>query len=410
MFMKMMNTIRLFFFAGIVSVLFASCQNEENEMTVAETDTLSKAAQLTNLLQRVSMVDTSSDNILDSTDCFKVKLPVEVLVNNQPILVTSEDDFATIEATFDLFPSEYNTVDLVFPVTIIYPDSTELTVGSEQVFDALAHECETAVMPQPINCLTIVYPISINTYNSESQLTDTFTLQNDAQLMAFIMGLNTQDFYAVNYPITIINHEGESIAVNSNNQLVSLILQAIEDCEVVEPVGCESGVSYFSAAYESIKGMDNVQELFSMDALIHEYKFEVNADKTICTVGYRGEQWSTPVNYTIEIEDQAGNIIFTTEHAFSSSQIEYISVNTATGGDITLAPGAVYTIRRIVQPGEGTGMGMFIERSQNQGPQPPLLPFDNGNIKILESRFYGNGGTTDPDLYRVPFIDIVFKN
>ena len=411
--MKLTQKIYLFLLVGIGSLLFTSCQNEENELINPSTETLSKSTPLTNMLQRVSMSDPTSDNILDSTDCFKVKLPVEILVNNQPILVTSEEDFATIEATFISYPSQYNTVDFVFPITVIYPDNSEITIGSESEFYVKAHECDDVTVPveeQPIGCLTIVYPLNLFTYDSEFQVADNLTFNNDAALWAFLDNLGPEDYYGIDYPMTVINQDGATITVQNNDQLWAIITQAILDCNAIQPPGCDTGVSYFQTAYDSLKGMSNVQELVSMDALVHEYKFVINdAYRTICSIGYQGEEWTSPVHYTIEIEDQQGFLVYSKEYAFSSTQTEYINVLNEFGGEITLTPNAVYTIRRIVQPGEGTGIGRYIERSQNQGPQPPLLPFENTDIQILESRFYGGGGSIDPNLYNVPFIDIIFK-
>lgn len=417
--MKMTKRIQFFLLAGIVSLFFTSCQNEENELINPSTETLSKSTPLTNLLQRVSMSDPTSDNIIDSTDCFKVKLPVEVLVNNQPVLVTSEEDFATVEATFISYPSEYNTVDFVFPITVIYPDNSEIIIGSESEFYVMAHECEDVEVPveeQPIGCLTIVYPLSLFTYDSDFQVADTVTFNSDAELWSFLATLGPEDYYGVNYPMTVVNQNGQTITTQNNDELWAVILQAIEDCSTIAPPGCEQGNNLFKVAYDTIKGLDNVEEIVSMDALIHEYKFIVkDAYRAVCSIGYKGEVSSTPVNYTIEIEDQSGEIVLSEQHTFSSDQVEYINVSSIFGGELVLVPNSVYTIRRIVQQGEGTGIGTLLERSQNQGPQPPFLPieagtFETGQIQILESRFYGNGGTTDPDLYRVPFIDIVFKN
>ncbi|RZK11889.1 MAG: hypothetical protein EOO46_05170 [Flavobacterium sp.] len=411
--MRLTKKIQLFLLAGIGSMLFTSCQNEENELINPSKETLSKSTPLTNMLQRVAMSDPTTDNIIDSTDCFKVKLPVEVLVNNQPILVTSEEDFATVEATFISYPSEYNTVDFVFPITVIYPDNSEVTIGSESEFYIKAHECEDVEIPveeQPVGCLTIVYPLSLFTYDSEFQVADNLTFNSDAELWSFLDTLGPEDYYGINYPMTVIDQDGATITAQNNDELWAIITQAILDCNVVVPPGCDPGISFFQTAYDSLKGMSNVQELNSMDALVHEYKFEMkDAYRNICSIGYRGEQSATPVNYTIEIEDQQGFLVYSKVYAFSSTQTEYINVVNEFGGKITLTPNAVYTIRRIVQAGEATGIGRYIERSQNQGPQPPLLPFESAEIKILESRFYDGGGSTTSNLYSVPFIDIVFE-
>ena len=417
--MKITKNIQLFLLAGIISLLFASCQNEENELINPSTETLGNETPLTNLLKRVSMSNPSSDNIIDSTDCFNVKLPVEVLVNNQPILITSEEDFAAVTATFIQYPSQYNTVDFVFPITVIYPDNSEIVISSESEFYVKAHECDGIPVPveqQPVACLTIVYPLNLFTYDSEFQVADNLTFNSDAEVWSFLDTLGPEDYYGINYPMTVINQEGETITTNNNDELWAVITQAIEDCSTIAPPGCEQGNYLFKTAYDSIKGLDNVEEIITMDALIHEYKFIINdAYRAVCSIGYKGEVSSTPVNYTIEIENQTGDLVLSEQHTFSSDHVEYITVNSIFGGELVLVPNTVYTIRRIVQAGQGTGIGTILERSQNQGPQPPFLPieagtFETGQIQILESRFYGNGGSGDADLYRVRFIDIVFKN
>ncbi|MCY1240712.1 hypothetical protein D9M72_535690 [compost metagenome] len=75
---------------------------------------------------------------------------------------------------------------------------------------------------------------------------------------------------------------------------------------------------------------------------------------------------------------------------------------------MAVSPGHVYTLRRSVpSPAAGSGIGFIIWERSNISV--PFLPYTNGNITILHSKFYAVGGFGDPNYITLPLIDFVYR-
>lgn len=224
--MDMKKILRLFLIAGCIATFAVSCQDEENE-THQNEETLSKTAPLTGLLERVTMNTTTDDNIIDSTDCFSVKLPVNLIVNSQAVTINTENDYHLVNDIFEVTDADHDYVDFVFPITIVYPNYTEVVVQNEAQFEALRDECEE---PEPgqenIPCVSIHYPIRVFGYNSNFQLAHTYTIHSDLEFFLLLFNLGNNEFYAVDYPITITNRNGNQVTIRNNIEM----LGAIQDC------------------------------------------------------------------------------------------------------------------------------------------------------------------------------------
>ncbi|WP_430401162.1 hypothetical protein [Flavobacterium sp.] len=78
---------------------------------------------------------------------------------------------------------------------------------------------------EDIDCINIVYPLTF-TVNDGSGNTTSVTLNNDAELYAFLSDFEDNGTMTINYPVTISTLEGETITINNNEQFED----AIEDC------------------------------------------------------------------------------------------------------------------------------------------------------------------------------------
>lgn len=400
--MNMKKVLQSILLLGCIAIFFASCQDEENE-TNQNVETLSKTAPLTGLMKRVAMKRTANDNVIDSTSCFSVKLPVNLIVNSQSVTINTENDYHLVNDIFEVTDTDQDYVDFVFPITIIYPNYTEVVVETETEFNTLRDQC---VEPQPeernISCVSINYPIRVFGYNSNFQLAHTYTIHNDLEFFLLLFNLNTAEFYAIDYPITITNSAGNVVTIRNNIEMTGAIMAAIEDCTVVEPV-CNTSQTNFIQAYNHLKGLNNVREEFTMDARVHEFSFSVSRTGTICSIGYQAEQRPTPIVYLIQLVDENNTVIYTGNHTFSDQTREYISIP-----PVAVSPGHVYTLRRSVpSPAAGSGIGFIIWERSNISV--PFLPYTNGNITILHSKFYAVGGFGDPNYITLPLIDFVYR-
>lgn len=233
-------------------------------------------------------------------------------------------------------------------------------------------------------CFTIDYPITLATYSSGFVIDETFEITSNASLLAFLQGLGTTT-YAIQYPFSLINSGGVEVIITGNQNLRDTF-----DVQLAACGACDATNTLFRQAYDSHTGTEET----GMNTFTHEYTFSVTTNGTICSIGYKGKTDS--LEYLIEILAPNGTALYSENHTFSSTETEYIAIE-----DVDLTADVVYRVRRSIPSFDnGSGDGTF---------KNVTLPFTHQGITIQESRFYGGGGSPDPDNTKLPFIDFVFK-
>ncbi|RZJ63548.1 MAG: hypothetical protein EOO45_21025 [Flavobacterium sp.] len=253
------------------------------------------------------------------------------------------------------------------------------------------------------DCVTVNYPVTVITYLTAFEIAETIVINSDTELISFFDGLDEGENFAFQFPLTISGFENEQLTINSNEEFTALMQGELAECEAA--AACITDNTVFNQLYNLVKSLPEVTEEFTMDALTHEYTFTVNTAGTICSIGYKSEEMTQPIVYLIEILNADGGVLYTGNHTFTSTAIEYVSIT-----PIEIEADMQYTIRRTVTGTDaGTGIGTILVRSQNTGPQEPILPIQNGVITVLNSRYYTGEITEQTDLYSLPQIDFVFK-
>lgn len=227
--------------AAFVCVFVAvSCQ--EDSVTENVSGTLSTNSPLTALLTAMSANETAGGNVIDSTDCFTIQLPVEVTANGQQILVSTEADYATVAAVFNQSSDDTDSIELGFPVTVIYPDYTQVTVGTQQQYNALVTACNGVINSISSNCIAINYPITIFGYDSNFQVENTYVLNSNEELFAMLLAMGDNNYYSLDFPVSLTIAGQGVVSAGSNTELEQLITQAVAACNgvVPEPVGCQN--------------------------------------------------------------------------------------------------------------------------------------------------------------------------
>lgn len=222
-----------FILLGFLSILFFSCQKEENEVIQDPTQNLNKTSPLVNLLSRVSQNATSQDNVLDGSSCFSVQLPVTVIVNGDNVVVATEADYQTVQDAIDAFSDDDDIVNFVYPITVQYQNFSTQVINNADALDDVLDDCEEDDDDDfdEIDCITLNYPVVLNIYDSNNQLASTLTITNDVQFYNFIENLDDNEFVAINYPISLVDSNGNNVVINSNNQLEEIIEESIDDCD-----------------------------------------------------------------------------------------------------------------------------------------------------------------------------------
>jgi len=223
----------LVLFLLFISLLLSSCAKEE-VINITETNepSLKAGSNLATLIQKTSLNDGSSDNIIDNANCFNIQLPVTVIVNGLEIIINSENDLDTIESIFEESNTDEDSLKIIFPITIILSDFTQLIINNESELDDITNECEGEnELDDDIECLDFQYPIEVSIFNTITELIIDITINNDEEMHDFIEDLDENDIASIGFPITMILFDGTLITINSLDQLEEEIENADGDCD-----------------------------------------------------------------------------------------------------------------------------------------------------------------------------------
>ena len=225
--------INYFIQVAFLVFLFGSCQKEENSIidNNQNLNNIIPNSPLAKLLSRTSQNATECDNIVDSTSCFSVKLPVNINVNTQNFTIVTQNDYELIQNNIDAYSNDDDIIYFSYPITIQYKNfSTQIINSNNQLHEAI-ETCGEDDGFDEIDCIAINYPISINIYDSNNQVANTLSIQNNSQLFNFIATLSNGIIAAVVYPISVTNSNGQNVVIHSNSELESFIDNSIDDCD-----------------------------------------------------------------------------------------------------------------------------------------------------------------------------------
>ena len=183
-----MKTILNYVVFTILSiVMLTSCQNEEMiTNALVKQDTFEANSEVADLMQRVSIKDGSGDNIIDNANCFDIQLPVTVIVNDLEIIVDSQEDFITIEAIFDASDDDDDSTKIIFPITIIMSDFTEVYIDNESEFEEFVDQChDENEEDDDIECIDFQYPIEFTVFNTQTEMTERVSINDDKEMYEF---------------------------------------------------------------------------------------------------------------------------------------------------------------------------------------------------------------------------------
>ena len=227
-----MKTLLLIPFFALL--LFSSCQDEVTEITpTEESEALTAESELTGLMFSTSIMDGSADNIIDNASCTSVKLPITVKVNGVEIIIDSREDFKVIEAIFNQFEDDDDKLEIIFPITIILSDHEEIVLNNREELEELIEDCRGEnEEDDDIECIDFQYPISFSVFNTDFQIIDVVTIENDRQLYRFLKRVkNAEVIASLNFPITLEYADGTTVEVNNNEELARTIKEAKDVCD-----------------------------------------------------------------------------------------------------------------------------------------------------------------------------------
>ncbi|MXO04473.1 hypothetical protein [Flavobacterium sp. HBTb2-11-1] len=223
--LKKYLSIAVFFF------LLFSCQSEMEEENNNSQGTISTVSPLTTYLQRVAMVKTVQDNMIDGSSYCTIKLPYTITVNNEQIAVNTTADYQKVLDNINASNYDDDIVKIDFPVTMVYYNYIEKLIPNQADFDTLIDYWNLYPdLLSKINGLNINYPITINSYNSANQTASSQSIVSDQAFFNFIKNLNESQYISLKYPITFVDYNNQIKSISNNTEFENAIKYAIDYC------------------------------------------------------------------------------------------------------------------------------------------------------------------------------------
>ena len=215
---------------AVVVFVFAAISCQEDTVT-ENTVALTASSPLTGMLKSMTANDTSIDNVLDGTSCFKIQLPVEVNVNGRAMLVSTSADYQKVKAILDESDEDEDKIIFGYPITLERHDYSSFGVADENQLKLVISECSNTAEYIGTDCVTIVYPITAYTYNSGFQMQNSYSVENNAGLYTILQNMAENEYYAIKYPVLLTVKDGPGITVTNNDQFFSAVTSALEGCK-----------------------------------------------------------------------------------------------------------------------------------------------------------------------------------
>lgn len=226
------NKILLYFLFALFCL--TSCQDEINEVeNPTSEETILPNSVLANLMSSMTANFGAADDLLDGGSCFSVELPVTVIIDGVSFIIDSEVDLVQLEQLYGDFSIDEEDIDVEYPITVIFIDYSEIVVENDDQLTDLINEC-SEIQEEYIECADFVYPLSFSVFDSEFSLIETVVVDNDEALHNFLNDLEEEDntlVVSLNYPINLEYTNGETIEVDTNEELTSAIEAAEQFCE-----------------------------------------------------------------------------------------------------------------------------------------------------------------------------------
>nr|WP_294786174.1 hypothetical protein [uncultured Flavobacterium sp.] len=262
----------------VTPFLFLSCQSEIDEQSSNMQGTVSKESPLTSYMQRVAMVPTVQDNVVDGSSYCTIKFPYTVRVNNQQIAVNAAADYQKIIDNINASTTDDDIVKIDFPVTMVYYNYIEKFIPNQNDFDTLIDYWNLYPdLLSKINGLNIQYPITINSYNSLNQAVSSQSIVSDQTFFNFIKNLNDSQYISLKYPISVVDYDGKTKSLASNLDFENAIKYAIDYCP-------ENNIASYDFVQTITKGSWNIPYFFDASdqtTSFSGYSFVFKSDNSV---------------------------------------------------------------------------------------------------------------------------------
>ncbi len=182
-------------------------------------------------LINITLLDGSIDNVLDNASCLTVKLPVEAYLNDELYQINTYSDLQAFETAYQEEITSRDQFRLVYPINVINEKYLETEISNAIDLELQAQNCVEGGTDSDIECIDFVYPLEVVSYDPIYQSAKVESIPNDNELYYLLANRKTEEVLGLGYPITVLDHQGEQVAISGNDEMQNLINAAVSTCD-----------------------------------------------------------------------------------------------------------------------------------------------------------------------------------
>lgn len=293
-----MFALKKYLFLAVL-LLICSCQNDSEEQDSNAQGTVTSTSPLTTYLQRVAMVSTVQDNMIDGSTYCTIKLPYTVTVNNVQIAVNTTADYQKVTDNINASTYDDDIVKIDFPVTMVYYNYIQKVIPNEADFNELINYWNLYPdLLSKINGLNIKYPITINSYNSANQIASSVSIVSDQAFFNFIKNLNGSQYIALQYPISITDYKNQTKSITNNQEFENAIKYAIDYCPENNVVTVDFVATLTNGSWDIPYYFADSEKTSTYNGYTFVFKNDQSVIATKGAVSQTG-QWETTLQYGV---------------------------------------------------------------------------------------------------------------
>lgn len=214
----------------LVICSLTGCQQDEDRIITPPADQVINS-EMVDLLQRISLKDGSSDNVIDQASCISLIFPLKVTVNGIEVALNNTDDLGTVEDLLDALTGDDDKLDIQFPINVILENYGEIKVENRSALNELIKNCIEGGSDDDIECLDFSYPFEVALYKTDNQVADIVTITSDKELYHFLAGMRNEDLVSLIFPLSIILSDGTMVTLEKNSDLRDIIKNSEGKCD-----------------------------------------------------------------------------------------------------------------------------------------------------------------------------------
>jgi len=206
----------------ILLLVLASCYNDDSVVDQS-VDTAHRTSEMTTMIKAMTMHDAAFDDHIDNTSCLSLVFPYQLHVNSDPITINTIQELENL--------SDDDEIELIYPIEVIFFDYQKHQVSTPDDLDTVKNICDQKFELDPINCFDFEFPVTIKRINEINGNFDTSHLESDLEVFTFFDNLHDAHAYEIDYPINVINHQSDTLSINSNEEFKTTIDQSSLNCQ-----------------------------------------------------------------------------------------------------------------------------------------------------------------------------------